>query len=246
MSIRAQNYFCVVVAAGIGQRIGGVVPKQYLPIANRTLLEWSVKPFLALPQIARVVVVLAENDPWFPGLILAQHPKIKAVVGGHERYQSVLSGLQALSSEADRDDWIMVHDAARPNITLEDIKQLINNVGDHPVGGLLGVPLSDSLKCVDHQNTVVNDVAREEIWRALTPQMFRFNQLLTCLQALAEQGISVADEASALGRFGHQCLMVLGRSDNIKVTTPADYEMMEKLMAHHEITAKPKTGEVDL
>ena len=232
MSIRAQKYFCVVVAAGIGQRMRGVVPKQYLPLANRTLLEWSVKPFLALPEIEQVVVVLSANDPWFPGLILAQHPKIKAVVGGLERYQSVLSGLKALSTKANENDWVMVHDAARPNITLEDLEQLISTVGDHAIGGLLGVPVSDSLKYIDQQHTVVNEVARESIWRALTPQMFRFNLLLTSLQTLAEQGISVSDEASALGRFGHQCLMVLGRSDNIKVTTPADYEMMEKLMAH--------------
>jgi 2-C-methyl-D-erythritol 4-phosphate cytidylyltransferase len=231
MNIQISQYHCVIAAAGIGMRMGGALPKQYLPILDRSIIEWSLRPFLAMPEIAQVVVVLSKEDQWFAKLGIAQHPKVSCVVGGEERYQSVLAGLIELAKNAQGRDWVLVHDAARPNITEEDVRRLITTVGDHPVGGLLGTPVSDSLKRVDQYNLIEADLSREQIWRAFTPQMFRLDLLIACLQEVVAQAISITDESSAVVRKGQQAIMVPGRSDNFKVTTPADYEMMQKLMA---------------
>lgn len=237
------RYFCIVAAAGSGQRLSGNYPKQYLPIADRTILEWSLRPFLEMPTIERVVVVISKEDHRFASLPIAQHPKLSCVHGGYERYHSVLSGLRELANHAHETDWVMVHDAARPNIALDDLKRLISIVGDHAVGGLLGTPVCDSMKVVDQNNTIVTDAAREQVWRAFTPQMFRVGLLQTALDQALPLGLSITDEASAISRMGHQPIMVHGHSDNIKVTTPADYLMIKKLMSSVD---QPEHGEVEL
>ena len=140
----------------------------------------------------------------------------------------------------------MVHDAARPNITLEDLKRLISTVGDHAVGGLLGSPVSDSLKVVDQNNSIITEATREQIWRAFTPQMFRLGLLQTALHQVIQEGQAITDEASAVRRMGQQPIMVSGRSDNIKVTTPADYLMMKKLMAPSSINDHELQREIEL
>lgn len=231
MITQAPQYHCILAAAGIGQRMGGVLPKQYLPIGDRSIIEWALRPFLAMAEIAQVVVVLSKEDQWFAELGIAQHPKISCVVGGEERYHSVLAGLIELAKNAQGTDWVLVHDAARPNIAEEDVRRLITTVGNHPVGGLLGTPVSDSLKRVDQHHSIEADLSREQVWRAFTPQMFRLDLLFTCLQEVVEHAIPITDESSAVGRKGHQAIMVPGRSDNFKVTTPADYAMMKQLMA---------------
>jgi 2-C-methyl-D-erythritol 4-phosphate cytidylyltransferase len=205
-----------------------------------------LRPFLEMPSIERVVVVISKEDHRFSSLEIAQHPKLSCVHGGHERYHSVLSGLQELAKNAHETDWVMVHDAARPNISLDDLKRLISTVGNHAVGGILGTPVSDSLKVVDQNNSVITEVAREQIWRAFTPQMFRLGLLQTALHQAIQEGEAITDEASAVRRMGHQPIMVSGRSDNIKVTTPADYLMMKKLMTPSATIDDPMHEEIEL
>ncbi|MBX9587440.1 MAG: 2-C-methyl-D-erythritol 4-phosphate cytidylyltransferase [Gammaproteobacteria bacterium] len=231
MAYQKHRYFCIIAAAGVGQRMGTELPKQYLSIANRTLLEWSLEPFLLSPKIERIVVVLAKDDRWFSQLKISAHPKITTTVGGAIRYESVLSGLHSLSNQASDDDWVIVHDAARPNFSLEDLQQLIEAVGDHPVGGLLGTPSFDSLKRVNQNNIIESNVPREGLWRAFAPQMFRYGLLVSSHQNCLSENFAVTDESSAIAHYGHQPLMVLGRSDNFKITTLEDYEMMKIILS---------------
>lgn len=230
MSSLTPQYHCILVAAGSGQRMGTDQPKQYLKIAGRTLLEWSAYPFLAYPSISRVMLVLSKEDTFFSQLPLAKHPKVTAVVGGQERYQSVLSGLKALSSHVQSSDWVLVHDAARPNLTIEDLHHLITTVGNHPVGGILGAPVVDSLKRVNADHTIQGEAPRDQVWRALTPQLFRFELLHNALTEASQQESLPTDESAAVGRLGYSPVMVRGRSDNIKVTTQEDYEILKRLM----------------
>jgi len=231
MKIQSPRYYCVVVAAGRGQRLGGHCPKQYLPIAGRTILEWSLAPFLEMPIIERVVVVISEDDHRFSSLQISNHPKLTSVIGGVERYHSVLSGLRDLAQRAEPSDWVLVHDAARPKIQKEDLNRLITTVANHPVGGLLGAPVCDSLKVIGQNQLVIEEAVREKLWRAFTPQMFRLGLLQTALEEALASNLCITDEAAAISRMGLEAIMVEGRSDNLKITSLIDYQMMEKLMS---------------
>lgn len=230
MNSTVPQYHCILVAAGSGHRMGIHQPKQYLKVAGRTLLEWSAQPFLVSPLVSQVIVVIAKEDTFFSHLPLANHAKVRSVVGGQERYQSVLSGLNALSGAVQSSDWVLVHDAARPNLSLEDLHDLMATVGDHDVGGILGTPVTDSLKRVNADHRIQEEVARDSIWRALTPQLFRFGLLHNALREVTHLGSLPTDESAAVGRLGYSPLVVRGRSDNIKVTTQEDYEILKRLI----------------
>ena len=216
------RYWSVVPAAGVGRRLGGDRPKQYLPLRGRPLIEHALLRLLEQPRIERIVVVLAESDPWWRALEIASHPSIIRVAGGRERADSVLNGLLALADLAAPEDWVLVHDAARPCLHHEDLKHLIDGLRQHPVGGLLGVPLHDTVKRTDPDGEVLETLPREQLWRAFTPQMFRYAPLRSALEQARQKGFTVTDEASAMEQAGLQPLLVAGRSDNIKVTRLED------------------------
>jgi 2-C-methyl-D-erythritol 4-phosphate cytidylyltransferase len=215
------RYFVIIPAAGIGTRMQANVPKQYLKIADQTILEHSLQPFLRDPRFEKIFVVLHPNDTYWPTLNL-QHPKLLTITGGAERCDSVLQGLLALQNHAQENDWILVHDAARPYLQQQDLDNLISTLQDHPVGGLLGMPVRDTLKQVNANHEVIATVDRTMLWQAYTPQMFRFKKLLTALQAAINQGYAVTDEASAIEFIGEKPLMVLGQTSNIKITQSTD------------------------
>ena len=216
------RYWSVVPAAGVGRRMGGDLPKQYLPLRGRPLIEHALLRLLEQPRIERVVVALAESDPWWDALDIASHPSIIRVGGGSERADSVLNGLLALAELAAPDDWVLVHDAARPCLHREDLKRLINGLQQHPVGGLLGVPLHDTVKRATADGEVLETLPREQLWRAFTPQMFRYARLRSALERARQKGLAVTDEASAMEQAGLRPLLVEGRADNIKITRPED------------------------
>ncbi|WP_039913385.1 2-C-methyl-D-erythritol 4-phosphate cytidylyltransferase [Cellvibrio mixtus] len=222
-------YWVVVPAAGIGSRMGAACPKQYLPLLEKTVLEHTLERLLALPVIKRIHVVLAEDDEFWPQLALAHNDNIIRVAGGKERADSVLSGLHALSAQAKDDDWVLVHDAARPCIRVQEIMMLIDVVGDHPVGGILGVPVSDTLKQVSSA-VIDKTIDRSVLWQAQTPQLFRIGLLRNCLQQALAEGKIITDEASALEAYDYRPLMVQGRSDNIKITRQEDLAIAAMLM----------------
>jgi 2-C-methyl-D-erythritol 4-phosphate cytidylyltransferase len=224
----AAKYWAVVPAAGAGRRMAADVPKQYLDIDGKTVLEHSLEALLSSRYISAVVVVIAADDERWPLLQSYYHGRpLTTVTGGTERCHSVLKGLDQLAQTARNEDWVLVHDAARPCLAAADIETLIDSVGDDAVGGLLGVPVADTMKRVDADGLVEQTVARAGLWHALTPQMFRLGLLRTALQQSLAAGRLVTDEAAAMEFAGHRPRMVQGRRDNIKITLPADLALAE-------------------
>ncbi len=222
--------WCVVPAAGRGTRVGGDCPKQYLPLAGRPLILHTLERLASHPQIAGLLVVLGAADPHWPGLALPGGKPVLTTVGGAERSDSVLAGLLALPEAVSAEDFVLVHDAARPCVRHADIARLIE-LGMPAGGALLGAPLRDTLKRADDAGRSEQTEPRDARWRAFTPQMFRRGELIAALRAAAEQGIKPSDEAMAMELAGFAPLLVEGAEDNLKVTTSADFALAEFLLA---------------
>ena len=228
---RPLKHWVIVPAAGSSRRMASSgPPKQYLRLAGRSVIEWALAPFLERPDCYRVVVVIAEQDRQWSEHPLARHSKVSTAIGGAERVDSVRAGLRALVALADEDDWVLVHDAARPCLRATDLSRLIDQLADDRVGGLLGAPVVDTLKRADANDGVTATVSRESLWRALTPQMFRYGVLDRALRAAQDAGVAPTDEAQAVEALGLQPRLVRGDPDNIKITLPEDIERAERLL----------------
>lgn len=224
------RFWLVIPAAGIGARMAADRPKQYLQVAGRSILEHTLQPFLDHPALRGVVVSLAADDPYWPVLAVASDPRIRRAAGGRERADSVLAGLETLKNEgAADDDWVLVHDAARPNLALEDLQRLLDSLADDPVGGLLAVPARDTLKRAGADGRVQETVDRSVIWQAYTPQMFRLGALRQALAQALRAQVAITDEASAMEWAGLAPRLVEGRADNLKVTRPEDLQYLQVL-----------------
>ncbi len=220
-------YWAVVPAAGAGRRMGGAVPKQYLPLAGGSVLDHTIERLLSVPRIDGLLVALSTDDERWAGSRFAADPRVTRVAGGEERCHSVLNALRALAGRADADDWVLVHDAARPCVRPADIDRLIERLRDHPVGGLLAGPLHDTVKRADDLGQIAATLPRETLWRAFTPQMFRLGPLARALEQALADGYLVTDEASAMEHAGFAPLLVEGNPDNIKITRPGDLALAE-------------------
>jgi 2-C-methyl-D-erythritol 4-phosphate cytidylyltransferase len=223
--------WAVVPAAGVGRRFGASIPKQYLELGGRSVLERSLSTFVDHPRIAGVRVVLDSADPRWDSQPYARNPKVSRAAGGAERCHSVLNALEALLAQAHPQDWVLVHDAARPCLRLEDVNRLIEELEQDPVGGLLAVPVRDTMKRGDPSGHVIATVERAHLWHAYTPQMFRLGALADALREAIAGGDLVTDEASAMERLGHRPRLVEGHADNIKITRTADLPLAEFFLA---------------
>ncbi|MGM0593908.1 MAG: 2-C-methyl-D-erythritol 4-phosphate cytidylyltransferase [Pseudomonadota bacterium] len=221
-----QNFWAVIPAAGVGRRMQADRPKQYLELHGRTVLEHTLGRFLDHPRLSGVVVAVSDGDPYWQQLAIS-HPKLLSASGGEERCHSVLNALQLLQQRAAANDWVLVHDAARPCLRREDLDHLIGALQEHPVGGLLGLPVADTVKRTDADDGVIETVPREHLWRALTPQMFRLGELLQALQSALANDQLVTDEATAMELAGKAPKMIEGHGDNIKITRPQDLMLAE-------------------
>lgn len=230
MSLAPSSFWCVVPAAGRGTRVGGDCPKQYLPLAGRPLILHTLERLAEHPRIAGLLVTLAIDDTRWQGLQTLGGKPIRTAVGGVERCDSVLAGLDALEGTVDPHAFVLVHDAARPCVRAADIDRLLDAATLHD-GGLLGAPLRDTLKRADAGGYSESTESRESRWRAFTPQLFRRGQLAAALRDAALEGIKVSDEAMAMERAGFRPLLVEGAEDNLKVTTAADFALAEFLLA---------------
>ena len=221
------RYWVIVPAAGIGKRMGGDIPKQYLPLAGRCVIEHTLYRLSQHPLIAEIVVVLSENDRYWKNM---RHDwvsrPVRTVIGGDERCHSVLNGLNSIKEWVDANDWVLVHDAARPCVRPDDIERLISECKNE-VGGLLGLPVKDTMKQVDDNYRITDTLDREQVWHALTPQMFRYNDLLSALATALDKKELVTDESMAMELAGHTPKMVQGNADNIKITHPDDLALAE-------------------
>ncbi|MCW8196723.1 2-C-methyl-D-erythritol 4-phosphate cytidylyltransferase [Proteobacteria bacterium 005FR1] len=225
----AADFWAIVPAAGVGRRMQQSAsnnrPKQYLPLLDKTVIEHSLHRLLSLSQLRQVVVALSPDDPHWDTLEVSSDSRVERVAGGEERHVSVFNALKALADRAAEHDWVLVHDAVRPCVSPACIRRLMDNLETHPVGGLLGYPLADTLKKVDQAGAVERTVDRTGMWAAATPQMFRYGTLMKALEAFIAEGRLPTDEAMAVESFGLRPQMVAGRRDNIKITVPGDLEL---------------------
>lgn len=217
----AEHIWYVIAAAGRATRFGGPVPKPYLKIAGATLLEHGLRALTTLPGIAGGAVVLATGDRRFERLPAALRRRVVAVEGGDSRARSVLNGLQALITAA-ADDWVLVHDAARPCLPRPDLRSLVSACRRDAVGGLLAAPVAETVKQADEDGRSLRTLPRERLWRAQTPQMFRLGMLRDALARALAEGFEPTDEAAAIEKLGLRPRLVEGSPFNIKVTRPAD------------------------
>lgn len=225
--------WAIVPAAGVGSRLGGPVPKQYLPLLGRTVVERSIDCLLAIPGVERVVVAIGAHDVYWQKLPCAQHPRVTVVTGGSERQSSVLNALRSIHAEAKSEDWVLVHDAVRPCVKSEDIVKLIDRVKDDEVGGLLASLMDNTVKRAaksEFDVRVAETLDRAQLYNALTPQMFRIEKLFSALSEAAEQSASITDEASAMERMGWSPLLVEGCKTNIKITHSSDLLLAETIL----------------
>ncbi|MCK2128032.1 2-C-methyl-D-erythritol 4-phosphate cytidylyltransferase [Thauera aromatica] len=224
------RHFAIVPAAGSGSRMGAARPKQYLPLLGRPLIHHALATLCAAPAIERVFVVLSVDDAEW-----ARHDwsglgskLVPLFCGGATRADSVLGGLRAIAGEAAQSDWVLVHDAARPCLAPWHIDKLVRELAQDEVGGLLAVPVADTLKRADEQRHVAQTVPRDRLWQAQTPQMFRYVMLRRALETASE----VTDEASAIEMAGLRPRLVQGDATNLKVTYPLDLHLAEWILQH--------------
>jgi 2-C-methyl-D-erythritol 4-phosphate cytidylyltransferase len=223
----SERFWAVVPAAGAGRRMASAIPKQYLPLLGRTVIEHTLERLLSHARIEAVYVALSPGDPWWSTTAYALHPRVVRVDGGAERCHSVRNALESLQARAQPRDWVLVHDAARPCIHRSDLDLLFGELADDPIGGLLAAPLHDTIKQAGESGRVSATVPRERLWRAFTPQMFRLGELYEALSQALSGGWLVTDDASAMELAGHAPRLLEGRSDNIKITRPDDLQLAE-------------------
>lgn len=223
--------WAIVPAAGSGARFGGRMPKQHVEAAGLPLIGHALMALLSHPGVRGAMVALATDDAQWPGWReLAGKPVLRCA-GGGSRADSVLAALQALPEDVRADEFVLVHDAARPNLQHDDLTALLERGRNDPVGAILAAPVRDTLKRAGDDGGIDRTEPRERLWRALTPQLFRRLQLTRALEAARDAGIAVTDEAMAMERQGMRPLLVEGSEDNLKITTPADLAYFEFLLA---------------
>lgn len=245
MSPHCQKFIVVVPAAGVGKRMQAQCPKQYLTIDEQTILEHTVLKLLSHPLITDVVVVISKEDEYFSSTSLSSHQNISVVHGGEERVDSVLAGL--LSIDVDEFPWVMVHDAARPCVDLKDISSLIEQTQTKSCGGLLAFPVRDTMKKAravhsqvtnvkhqPHSQMVEETIERENLWHALTPQLYKTNELISAILKALKDKITITDESSAIEYMGLGSLLVEGNSNNIKITRPDDLTLARFILSQQD------------
>jgi 2-C-methyl-D-erythritol 4-phosphate cytidylyltransferase len=226
------RYRVVMPAAGSGLRFGQGLPKQYMLLAGRTVIEWALAPFLEDERCVQVVVALAPGDVTFGTLPVAHESRLSRVTGGAHRADSVAAALQSVTG-AD-DDWVLVHDAARPCVTLQELDSLLDSARTGVCGALLAVPVADTLKRSAADQLVVDTPSRDSLWRALTPQMFPRALLRRALDAARQAGRMPTDEAQAVEWLGLQPLLIPGNPWNLKITHAGDLQIAAAILGRCE------------
>lgn len=221
------QYWVAIPAAGIGKRVGADKPKQYIEIHGKTVLEHTIECFINRDDIAGIAVAVASDDCFWPGLAISAHEKLIVAPGGKERFNSVTNALLSLADRAHSNDWVLVHDAARPCLSQQALDRLIHALDGHKIGGILGLPCRDTMKRANCDNEITETVERDNLWHAQTPQMFRYQKLLDALQHVLAKGLVVTDEAMAIELQGYCPRLVEGHHENIKITHKDDLKQAE-------------------
>jgi len=232
------SIWAVVPAAGIGQRMQSDIPKQYLPLHGATVLEHTLNKLLSVDAVCGLVISLQQHDKYWDELQISSNKPLVVAEGGEERSDSVSNALSALlniDGFSELNDWVLVHDAVRPCVRMADIELLIKEVGTNEAGGLLALPVRDTMKRQGEETTILSTVDREGLWHALTPQLFPYHVLRGALSKAKQQAVTVTDESSAVEHAGFRPLLVQGHEDNIKITRPDDLRLAELFLKEANI-----------
>jgi 2-C-methyl-D-erythritol 4-phosphate cytidylyltransferase len=226
MNPQQARYVALIPAAGVGARMAAAGPKQYMAVGGKPMLRHTIDAFLSSPLIGHVYVVVSPDDPQIDAIVPSAGVTVLRC-GGASRMASVQNALRQLGEVLDAQDWVLVHDAARPGLNAALIEKLITTVGADPVGGLLALPVVDTVK---RAGSAVSTVSRDGLWLAQTPQMFRYRLLCDALAAATDASV-ITDDASAVEAMGHSPKLVEGHPRNLKVTLPADIRIAEMYLA---------------
>ena len=218
----SEKIWALIPAAGIGSRMGSEIPKQYLEIGNKTVLEHTLELFINHDSIDTIIVVLHPGDRYWESLSVSLNPKIVTITGGDERVDSVFFGLEKIQLMGGKNDWVMVHDAARPCLFRQHIDNLILAKCTSPEGAILAVPSFDTVKVTNNQQSIDKTIPRETIWLAQTPQFFPVDLLQSSISKSKADGVTVTDESSAMEAQGFSPALVVGSKRNIKITEHED------------------------
>ncbi|GAB5412959.1 MAG: 2-C-methyl-D-erythritol 4-phosphate cytidylyltransferase [Congregibacter sp.] len=231
--------WAVIPAAGSGSRMRDSQRKQFLLLLGRSVLSWSVAAVMADERVRGCVIALPANGQ-LPSDVAVPRGELATCLGGETRAASVLAGLYAVAESAGDDDWVLVHDAARPCLSADRLRRLIDEGLSTSMGALLALPVADTLKRSDADLQVLETVDREGLWRAQTPQMFRLGELRAALQQAIDKGRAVTDESAAMEAAGHSVRLVEGDSANVKVTFPEDLPLAQHWLEQHADTLSQK------
>lgn len=223
----SRKVIAIIPASGVGSRMNAPLPKQYLRLQDKTILEHTLAPFIAHPMIQQVIVAVAKEDPFYPQLEILKHPKIQIVFGGETRAHSVLNALMT----ADENSWALVHDAARPCLKRSDLDKILQIEDEQ--GAILAIPAVDTIKRTLDGKQIEHTEDRSTLWLALTPQFFPTVPLKSAIQSAFAKGQTITDEASAMELAGYRPHLVAGRSDNLKITRPEDLALAEFYLTHN-------------
>lgn len=221
--------WAIVPAAGIGTRMQSDIPKQYLAFQGKTLIEHSLDRLLSHPQIDGAVIVLREHDKTWETLDYHSEKPVFTATGGEQRHDSVYSGLTTLQYRFGNDAIALVHDAVRPLVSHQDLSNVIDAARRHSAGAILAAPVADTLKQQDDKMEIVKTLSRDGLWRALTPQVFHLQTLLNALKRVIDSNLVITDDAQAVELSGHAPLLVAADAGNLKITSPADLALAERI-----------------
>lgn len=235
MGVNNGKIWCIVPAAGIGLRFGENRPKQYLPFRGSSIIDVTVNTLSSCSSLEKIIVSIHPDDPYAEQSDYIKHPKVQVVNGGCERSDSVLNAILSIQTNTATDDWVLVHDAARPCVRVADINKLIDVATANQQGAILAAPLHDTIKEVSN-GLVVSTPDRTRLWRALTPQLFKLEDIRRALLLAKKDSAIITDEASAIERIGLPIQIVEGHTDNIKITVPADLQLANIYMDQREGT----------
>jgi 2-C-methyl-D-erythritol 4-phosphate cytidylyltransferase len=225
--------WAVIPASGIGHRMQSELPKQYLPLINKTIVEHTLDRLLSHPEVAGAVVVLSATDQYWANLNYQSQSKKPLIFaeGGELRHQSVFNGLEKLYADVSQDCYALVHDAVRPLVAIKDLDRVIDAARQHSGGALLGVPVADTIKQLNVDGNINQTISRAGLWRAFTPQIFKADLLREALTFVIENKIEITDDASAVEAIGQSPRLVLGSAENIKITLPEDLILARQIWA---------------
>ena len=239
------NIWAILPAAGIGRRMHSAIPKQYLKLLGRPVIEHSINRLLAVEEVSGLVVALQTDDPYWPEVAIHSEKPVLLAEGGKERCHSVMNALDVLTRSPDYNaatTWALVHDAVRPCVSVDDVRNLIAQAAGTESRGLLAMPVRDTLKRQDDAQHVQTTVDRTGLWHALTPQLFACDRLYRALSSALAENFLVTDEASAMEHAGYHPLLVHGGEENIKITRPADLRLSAVYLK--SLTETTRTGDL--